>query len=307
MAWLFGAGAALLSVLGLVLVLSGCSPLAVLNVGLPKDSYRLTEDVVYGVDPRQRLDVYVPAGAVTGRPVVVFFYGGSWKSGRRQNYRFMGEALTSRGFVAVVADYRLYPDVRFPAFVGDGAAAVAWVRANIAGYGGNPRKVFLMGHSAGAHIAALLALDERYLAAVGESPKDLSGVIGVAGPYAFDPLQYRTIRPIFAGLTDPDQARPIAFADGAAPPMLLLHGEDDRTVYPANSLALAHRLKQAGNGATVIAYPDLGHIAILLAFARPFRSDDGVLADAARFIDGEHRQATTADQRQIGRPEPGRP
>ena len=187
----------------LLLVLSGCSPVQLLNALTPDSTYDKTVGIAYGDDPRQKLDVYVPHRPMPGAPVVVFFYGGSWNSGSRVDYRFVGEALASRGIVTVVADYRLYPQVRYPLFLRDGARAVAWTKAHIREFSGNPQRVYLMGHSSGGYNAAMLALDDEWLAAVGMSPGDLQGWIGLAGPYDFLPIENPEVRPVFflAGLT----------------------------------------------------------------------------------------------------------
>lgn len=170
--------------------MAGCSGQALINGLTPSGGYSKTADLAYGEQPRQRLDVYVPEDAAPGAPVVLYFYGGRWEQGSKAGYKFLAQALTSRGFVAVIADYRLYPQVKFPAFVEDGARAVAWVREHAGDYGADPNKLVLMGHSAGAHIAAMLTLDEQYLAAVGGTPKTwLAGTIGLAGPYDFLPLE----------------------------------------------------------------------------------------------------------------------
>src|SRR5687767_4233845 len=146
---------------------SGCSRFDLLNAMVPTGGYVRTRDVAYGTLPRQKLDVYRPRGATSLSPLVVFFYGGDWQTGSKRDYRFVTQALASRGFVAVMPDYRLYPEAVFPAFVEDGALAVRWARNHAALIGGDGRRIHLMGHSAGAHIAALLTLDEHYLRDVG--------------------------------------------------------------------------------------------------------------------------------------------
>ena len=274
--------------LSTAILLGGCSPSNLLNAFVPDDGYVVHQGIAYGDAERQALDVYRPEdgseGAIDGAPVVVFFYGGSWKRGSRGDYRFLGEALARQGFVVVIPDYRLYPEVRFPAFVEDGAGAVQWVSAHIRAYGGDPGRIVLMGHSAGAHIAALLAFDERYLARHGVPRSALRGFVGVAGPYAFDPLAYRSTRPIFSGLADIDQARPVTFVDGEEVATLLLHGADDRTVYPRNSQVLAARIGDAGGQATLLEYEETGHIGIILSFAALFRGRDTVYRDTLRFL-----------------------
>ena len=283
---------AIASLAGLALWLSACSPLRALNALVPDDGYAAHRDIAYGPDARQALDVYSPVDAAGPAPVVVFFYGGSWKYGSRWQYEFVAEALTERGYVAVVPDYRVYPEATFPAFVADGAGALRWVRDHIAGYGGDPERIYLMGHSAGAYITALLSLDPRYLAAEGLPRGTIRGMVGLSGPYAFNPLEYDSVRAIFAGHPEPEDLRPINFADASAPPMLLLHGGDDGTVYPANSRALADRVEAAGGEAEYVEIADTGHIAIVLALAKPFRRDGGVFDTAMAFIDlREHQLA----------------
>ena len=210
---------------------------------------------------------------------------GDGKSGDRGDYRFMGEALARAGFVVAIPDYRLYPEVRFPDFVEDGALAVRWVRDHAAQFGGDPERIILMGHSAGAHTAALLAFDERYLARAGVPAASLRGLVGVAGPYAFDPFGQRSTKPVFAGLADPDEARPIAFVGAEDISALLLHGAGDRTVRPTNTRELAARIRAAGGRVTHREYAGTGHIGIILSFAAPFRGRDTVYDDTVAFLE----------------------
>ncbi|HJQ58567.1 MAG TPA: alpha/beta hydrolase, partial [Vineibacter sp.] len=182
----------------LVLVsLSACSPADLLNATVPDTGYRRLSDIAYGDDPRQRLDLYIPQRPDPSRSVVVFFYGGSWDSGRRQNYHFVAQALADAGFWVVLPDYRIFPQVRFPAFVEDGAAAVRWTQSQIAAHGGDPGRLFLAGHSAGAHIALMLATRTPYLERAGVERGKLRGVIGIAGPYDFLPLSSDRLKEIF--------------------------------------------------------------------------------------------------------------
>ena len=281
-----------LAVLGLIgaVAVGGCSPIVAFNQALvPSEGYTQHRDLAYGPKARNQLDVFVPskdtdAVAPKSAPVVVFFYGGSWRNGERAYYRFVGEALASRGFIAVIPDYSLYPEARFPTFVEDGAAALRWVRDHIAAYGGDPDAIVLMGHSAGAHIAALLATDRRYLARAGVPYASLRGVVGLAGPYAFDPGRYRYTRPIFEGTGDVRDSQPLTFVQGGEPPMLLLHGADDSTVSPTNSRELADALRRAGGRVDLVEFPDVGHIGIVIAFAKPFRAPGGVLDTVGDFI-----------------------
>lgn len=271
---------------GAVLV-TACSPFVVLNAMVPGEGYTVESAIPYGTHLRNRLDVYFPPQIFEPRPVVIFFYGGSWKRGQRTNYRFVGQALTSRGLVAVIPDYRTYPAGRFPDFMEDAAQALDWVLGHIREYGGDPARVYLLGHSAGAHIAALLTLDARYLDRLGLARCHLRGTVGLAGPYAFDPLAYRSVRPVFEHLEDPDVARPITFAQKGAPPMLLLHGGADTVVRPENSERLAKRLREVGSPARYVRYEDVGHVGIVLALAAGFRDKAPVLDDAVTFFRDE--------------------
>lgn len=277
--WLSASGTTLAA-----LAASGCSPLVALNGLIPTDGYTSTQDIAYGAAKRQKLDVYAPVEPSPTRSTVVFIYGGSWSGGRKEYYPFVGEALTSQGFCTVIPDYRLYPDVRFPAFIDDVAAAFGWTKTNIAQFGCDPQRVFLMGHSAGAHSAAMVALNEKFLSRIGCSRGDVCGLVGLAGPYGFDPFLYDDIRPIFETAASAAETQPLAFVDAGAPPALLLHGEEDRIVYPENSRALAARLRESGNKAEFVPYADIGHYRIILDLAAPFRGSTGVLADTSRFI-----------------------
>ena len=267
--------------------LSACSPFSILNVTIGEDEFTVQSGIRFGPEVRHALDVYVPKRRTGPSPIVIFFYGGSWRGGERANYLFVADALASRGYIAIVPDYRLFPDVRFPAFVEDGAKAVHWVLDHVADFGGDPDRLYLMGHSAGAHIAAMLTLDESYLAAEGVPVSSIRGTIGLAGPYAFYPSRTASVAPVFAHLADEDAARPVVFVDGDEAPMLLLHGEDDDTVFASNTVDLSKTVREAGGSAQHIIYPEVGHLGILLALATPFRDRAPVLSDAATFIDGE--------------------
>jgi len=193
----------------LLVLLCGCSPLKVLNSLTPTSTFTRVTDVAYGADPRNKLDIYTPVNLTGKAPVVVFFYGGSWNSGSRTDYGFVGEALASRGIVTVIADYRLYPQVRYPLFLQDSASAVAWAHDHVQAYGGDPQQLYVMGHSSGAYNAAMVALDPRLLAAVGQSPKILKGWIGLAGPYDFLPIENPEVKPVFFFPNSPPDSQPI--------------------------------------------------------------------------------------------------
>lgn len=267
------------------LLASACSPIALLNRAAPSDTYWLTGDVAYGELPRQKLDIYRPARASGPVPVVVFLYGGAWREGSRSDYLFVGEALASRGFVAVLADYRLYPDVLFPAFVKDGAGATAWALRHADGFGGDAGRLFLMGHSAGAHIVMMLATDGRYLGAHGLAPNALSGAIGLAGPYDFLPFRSPLTAEVFGPPAQWPQSQPVNFVSGREPPLLLLTGDDDDVVLPRNTLRFAEKVRNAGGSADVIRYAGEGHRSVIAALASPLRGRYRVLDDIAAFIE----------------------
>ena len=214
------------------LALTACAPVDLLNATIPTGGLTITRDIAYGAGPRRMLDIYRPQQAGAALPVVVFIYGGSWQTGSRTDYKFMAANLARRGLVVVVPDYRLSPEIAFPAFLTDCADAVVWTMRNIADHGGDPRNLFLMGHSAGAYNVAMLALDPQYLAAAGGSRDAIAGTIGLAGPYDFLPIEEDDIKAVF---DTPDKAatQPVNFTDGQNHPMLLLAGDGDTTVFSA--------------------------------------------------------------------------
>lgn len=277
--------AALLLVVALGIFLFTADRLMLFNRLVPKDrgSAQVATDIAFGDAPRQRLDIYAPTGERDGEalPVIVFIHGGGWRAGDKAGYEFAGRAFASRGFVTVVPNYRLSPDAHFPDFVEDGAAAVRWVRANIAARGGNPGRIVLVGHSAGAHIAALLALDESWL---GEDRESIAGWVGMAGPYDFLPLDTPATRGAFERAPDLDATQPINFAGEGDPPTLLLHGSADETVNPRQSRRMERRLAEAGVPVRHIVYEDVGHIRIVTALSRWTRGSASALEDIAEFV-----------------------
>lgn len=248
-------------------VVSACSPVAALNALAPKAGIIETRDVRYGPGDRHQLDIYAPAGR-SSAPVVVFIYGGGWKQGNKGEYRFVAAALAARGILTVVPDYRLYPQVRFPVFLQDNAAAVAWTKANIARFGGDTQRMFLMGHSAGAYNVAMLTLDKQWLGAEHLDPdRDIAGTIGLAGPYDFLPLRDAELDDIFAPAGDLRLSQPITFARGTAPPMLLAAGTDDTTVLPRNTERLVDAIITGGGQVEERIYPGVNHTKIIAGMA----------------------------------------
>jgi len=267
---------------------TACSSLQTINAITPHNTYRKAADVAYGTDPRQKLDVYTPLHTVRPAPVVVFFYGGNWSSGARNDYRFIGEALSSRGMVAVLADYRLYPQVRYPGFIEDCAHAVAWTLQGVQRYGGDPKRVFLMGHSAGAYNAAMVALDPRWLAAYGLTPSAVRGWIGLAGPYDFIPITNEATRPVFLYPDTPPESQPINHVSATAPPALLIASKNDGLVDPIrNTGGLAIKLRAAGAGVTEIYFDKTSHTTLIGAISWPLRGLAPVLDAVDRFVSSD--------------------
>lgn len=269
----------------LLLGVSACSPVKILNALTPDSTFDRTSGIAYGEDPRQKLDVYVPRHPLEDAPVVVFFYGGSWNSGAREDYTFVGEALASRGIYAVLADYRLYPQVRYPLFLEDGARAVAWTKAHIREYSGNPQRLYLMGHSSGAYNAAMLALDADLLRAVGMSPADISGWIGLAGPYDFLPIKNPDVRPVFFWPDSPPQSQPINHVSRGAPPALLIAANEDDLVNPVrNTGGLARKLREYGVPVQDLYYSRPSHVTLVATLSRPLRRLAPVLDQVVSFV-----------------------
>lgn len=267
---------------GAAIALGGCSPLSAFNTLVPKDGgiVRIIADSPYGPDPRQKLDVYRPMNARRDLPVIVWFYGGSWNSGSKDGYAWLGRALAARGFVVVVPDYRLVPQVRFPAFVEDGAAAIALVTRISESLGADPNRIVVAGHSAGAYNAAMLAYDQRFL---GPERDRIKGFAGLAGPYDFLPLDGPATRAAFGQARDQAATQPINQVDRADPPAFIATGGQDRTVHPKNAVNFAARLEKAGIAVERHTYPKVGHVGIVTAIAKPLRGRAAVLDDIARF------------------------
>lgn len=271
--------------LALTAFLAACSPIKVLNALTPSSTFTKTSAIAYGTDLRQQLDIYRPAPTIANAPVVVFFYGGSWNSGSKDDYGFVGEALASRGIVVVIADYRLYPQVRYPAFLQDNANAVAWTYQHIAEYGGDPQQFYLMGHSSGAYNASMLALDARWLNAVDLSPSMLKGWIGLAGPYDFLPIENKQVQPVFFFPDSPPDSQPINHVSAGAPPSLLMASTDDKLVNPTrNTGGLADTLRGVGVPVQVFYFGKTNHQTLVAAMAKPLRWLAPVLDRVAGFI-----------------------
>jgi acetyl esterase/lipase len=241
-------------------------------------------DIAFGTTG-QTLDVWTPSGrAAKPRPVLIFWYGGGWVKGDGRAYAFAARAYAKAGFVVVMPDYRKVPAIRFPAMLQDGAQAVKWTRDHIAAYGGDPNRIGIAGHSAGAYTVAMLALDQRWLRAEGVDPKIIKAAIGLSGPYNFYPFTSKRAIDALGNAADPKMTQPITFARKDAPPMLLVTSTKDTEVKPHNAYELTARLKQLGAPVTMIDYPDLSHEDVAMALSKPFRGKAPVLADSVAFL-----------------------
>jgi acetyl esterase/lipase len=266
-------------------LLTACSATDLLNATVADDTYARTEGVPYGPDPRQRFDLYQPAVAARNAPLVVFFYGGSWSSGDRADYRFVGEALASNGIVTMVADYRLSPAVRYPVFVQDSARMVRHAIKTASQYGASASRVYVMGHSAGAYNAAMVALDDRWLAAEGLRPAQLAGWIGLAGPYDFLPIGDRKTQVAFEWPNTPADSQPLVHASKRSPPALLLAPTQDSVVSPERStVAMARKLEASGVRVESALFDGVSHVTLVASMASVLRSRAPVLARVQAFV-----------------------
>ncbi len=292
MAWLGLTAGALL-----VGALAACSPLGALNALTPGSRLRTEAAVSYGAHARHKLDIYAPDNAGANAPVVVFFYGGNWVSGERNDYAFVGRALASRGFVVVIPDYRLYPEVKYPDFLDDSAQAVAWTAREIGRFGGDPKRLFVMGHSAGAYNAAMVALDDSYLARHGAHGDLLRGWIGLAGPYDFLPIVNPTTRPVFHYPNTPAASQPVNHVSKSAPPALLIAANKDTLVNPANNTGrLASKLRAHGVPVQEVYYDKVSHTTLVATLSAPMRSLAPTLDAIEQFVksDGGRTSVTTS-------------
>lgn len=273
---------------------SGCTPgqtiatlaLTAVDAATPRDASLRAEGEAFGPHPRQRLDVYAPSGDGR-RPVALFWYGGGWSMGDRAQFRFVGQALAACGIVALIADYRLHPEIRWPAFMTDGAMAVAWARREAGRFGGDPGRIFACGHSAGAHIALLLALDPGHLAQFGVLATELAGVVALAPPTGLEPYRGRNLPAIF-GPGGHDSQRPIMWARSGAspPPTLLLAGVADSVIRPADVAELADTLRSHGGQSDFRAVPGAGHLGMLLGLAPSLPGGGDLLPEITQFMGG---------------------
>lgn len=292
MKWLFTLGILAIALgvfLYWFLALPGPRQLDIANNLVPGDGNArlVVDDQIYDEERGLGLDIWAPAERISDDPlpVVIFIYGGGWRAGSKDDYAFAGRALAHRGYIAVLPDYRLYPDVRFPDFLEDSALAVSWVLDNIARHGGNPGRVFLSGQSAGAYNAVMLALDPQWLGRLGKTTDSIAGVAALAGPYDFYPFDSDSTRNSFGSFSTPKLTQPVNFVRSDAPPLYLATGTSDTQVRPRNSRVLHEKILDAGGDAEYQEYAGMGHLEIMMAIAKPFRYKGAVLDDMIAFFD----------------------
>jgi len=272
-----------LLLLGIFTILSCCSKMDVLNFTIPKSGYQTYKDIAYGSDPRNHLDIYVPDSVKEKpAPVILFFYGGSWQEGSKDDYLFVAQALASKGYVVVIPDYRIYPANYFPDFMMDAARTLRFVHENIAHYQGDNQEIFVAGHSAGAYIAVMLAVNDAYIKAEQANSAWIKGVIGISGPYDFLPFR-DDIKAIFSKEKD-ELTQPIHFVHKGLPPFLLATGTDDTIVLPRNTRNITKKLQENQVEVTKKEYEGVGHVGIILSLARGFRGKTSLLEEISQFV-----------------------
>jgi acetyl esterase/lipase len=244
---------------------------ALVNASLVSYEGEIVKDVSYGEHQRQALDIYIPKVEQESFPVVVFFHGGRWTEGSKEQYKFVGMTLSNMGYVVVLPNTRLYPEVKFPVFAQDAAKSLAWVYDNISQYKGN-QNLFVSGHSSGAHLGALIVADASFLDAYRLSPGIVNAFAGISGPYDFVP-QAPDVRDIFGPPENFPNLVVTNFIDGDEPPMLLLYTGEDETVHVRNLEKLKAGIEKAGGIVETIIYEDGGHAASIAAFSWANPSD----------------------------------
>ena len=283
MKWIFAAVIAFAAIAAFLFTRSGPALLDGLDRAWPGGGGSQVANAVPFGKHAQTLNVWRSGLAMAnGAPVVIFYYGGGWVKGKADEYGWAARAYASKGFVVVVPDYRKVPQVRFPNFIQDAADAVKWTQDNIARYGGDPARIGIAGHSAGAHSVATLALDPQWLTAAG-APGAVKAAVGLSGPYDFYPFTGRAIAAM-GQWPRPAETQPLTYARKDAPPMMLVTGTADTTVRPKNARNLFRRLTEAGAVVVEKEYPGLGHEDVAMALSLPFRRKATVLDDSSAFL-----------------------
>ena len=267
-----------------MLAITACSSVGLLNSSVSRTGLIAENDIAYGTAKEMKLDLYKLKDAAPGMPVVVFFHGSSWQAGNKSEYVFVAEPLARAGFLVAVPNYSLYPPATYPQFLDDGAEAVSWMKKHAKEHGGDPNNIILIGHSAGAYIATMLALDESYMKNAEGNARWIKGVVGLAGLYDFLPLKDEKLKAIFGPEKGLKMTQPVNHVGRNEPPMLLLHGDQDLDVKPSNTIHLADKLVEKGNRVESVIYPGLDHKGIVLEFASPLVHKTDVLEQVIQFV-----------------------
>ena len=257
-----------------------------LTAGLFEKKPKVVEslNLAYGEHKDQVLDL-VNLENSRDCPVILFFHGGSWRWGQKDYHREIGKQFAKSGIIFATANYRLYPEVRFPAFPRDASLAVKWLRENVAKHGGDPSRIFLMGHSAGAHSMALVGLDESYLKEVGGDFSWIRGVIGMSCPYYFDPNKEFLYREIFNVGRDHEEFMPLCLVDGGnEPPFLVMHGFFDPLVAVEGAEKFINKMRAAGGKVTRRIYSSHGHFSLVRRTTSWHIWPNPLLKDVVEFV-----------------------
>ncbi|PHS40869.1 MAG: hypothetical protein COA91_03315 [Robiginitomaculum sp.] len=264
---------------------AACSPVRFLNTITPSGSYKLAKDIAYGDGERQKLDIYQSSKPKPGAPIVMFIHGGSWDTGSKNIYKFVGEAFASQGYTTVIPNYRLYPDVVYPKFINDTAAAIAYTAKRYPEQG-----LIVIGHSAGAYNAMMATVEPKYLQAQGvEVCRAIAGMVGLAGPYGAFPLKAERLLIIFPDRHTADDA-PVNLIKGPTPPIFMAIGDKDTTVSELHSTALQKLIRARGGKADYKMYPGLNHTDVVKVLSRYFDGDSELKGDILRFIEANSQK-----------------
>jgi len=302
MAWTLGVLLALIifAAIGLQFAISRNGPAvlsAVDRLAGGSGGAELKAKIATGDHPQQKLVVW-GAGNHSHkdplRPVLFFVHGGSWRWGDPEDYDFVGRAFVEQGFVVVLGGYRLEEAGKYPAMIEDTARAIAWTHEEITQYGGDPERIVITGHSAGAYNVMMTAVEDKWLAKHSLSNSDIAGVVGLSGPYDFLPLDSDSTIASFGHVEAGDAlngTQPINLVGDDAPPMVLFHGEKDTLVGMRHSRDLAGAASETGTEAALNLYPEMAHNDPLISIAAPWRSRRDIVPKIADFV----RQQTASE------------
>lgn len=255
-----------------IIILSGCSAVQIVNSVSKIYPVEVEKDIAFGDNPRDTMDIYYPKSKnenSANTPVVVFIYGGSWNRGEKSEYEFVGRKLASLGYITMLPNYRVYPEVKYPDFLKDGAKSIAKLVDQLKTEKYQPLKpsdkIVLMGHSAGAYNAAMLAMDDRWLARENLNRADLiEGLIGMAGAYNIYPIGVPEVRPVFNHPNYPEKSQPIDYVAESKVPTLLLAPESDELVsLEKNTFSLAKALGEVGTPNQLVTVEGTDHISLI--------------------------------------------